>query len=287
MFQYAFAKLLATKYGVDNVLIDTSYFAHKSFAKYLDKGLNLLSVTYTTASKKDLHKYHIPYNSFKPHHFFHRAIVALQHFFNKRYFFEKNRAYVDVDAILKYSYFDGYWQSWRYIEPVRDILLEDFKPKNELSNLTKDYIKKYNSLNAVFIGIRKGDYSESAKSISHYGLPSFEYYKEAIEIIRNKVTNPYFVIFSDDIEWVKENFDFKKMGIDVSHLEFRDKEIVSNDFEETYVMASCKHAIISNSTFNFWGAWLIENKDKIVVAPKEWFKDGKPIDIVPPEWIQI
>ena len=276
-----------TKYGVNDVLIDTSYFVHKNFSKFLKNGLDLLSVTYTIASKKDLHKYHVPYNSFQPHHFFHRAITASQHIFNKHYYFEKNRAYVDVNTILKYTYFDGYWQSWRYVEPIRDILLKDFKPKNELSNLTKNYIKKFSSLNAVFVGIRKGDYTESAKSTNHFGLPSFDYYKEAVEVIKNKVANPYFVIFSDDIGWVRANFDFEKMGIDISCLEFRDKTNVFSDFEETYVMSSCKHAIISNSTFNFWGAWLIENEDKIVVAPKKWFKDGKPIDIIPPYWIQI
>lgn len=287
MFQYAFAKLLMVKYGVDDVLIDTSYFAHRNFAKYLDNGLNMLSVTYTLANKKDLRKYNVPYNSFEPHHFFHRAVSAFQYIFNKNYYFEKNRDYVDINTILKYSYFDGYWQSWRYIEPIREILLKDFKPKNSLSNLTKSYIEKFRLLNAVFVGIRKGDYTESAKSTSHYGSPSFEYYKEAINIMKSKIANPYFIIFSDDIEWVKTNFNFEKIGIDISRIEFRDGSSVYNNFEEMYVMASCKHAIISNSTFNFWGAWLIENKEKMVVAPKEWFKDGKPIDIVPPDWIQI
>lgn len=287
MFQYAFCKLLETKYGLDNVLIDTSYFSRKNVKKYLENGLQMLSVDFTIASKKDLKRIGVPYNSFQPHHFLHRFVAGMQALFNKKYYFEKNRQFVDVDSILKYSYFDGYWQSWKYLEPVNGIILKDFQPKNGLSSLTKESTERYKRLNSVFVGVRRGDYAKSSKSLKMWGAPSIHYYEEAVRIINEKVENPFFVIFSDDIEWVKDNLNFEILGISKRQIEYRDKSLIFNNFEELFVMASCKHAIISNSTFNFWGAWLIENKEKVVIAPKEWFKNGDQIDIIPPYWIQI
>lgn len=287
MFQYAFYKLLETKYGVKDVLFDTAYFKHPYFRKYFDSGINMLAVSYHVAGKKELHALHVPYNGFKPHRFLHRLVVATQAVFNRRYYFERKRDYVEIEPILRYSYFDGYWQSWRYLEPIQDVLLKEFKPKNELSAQTQSYIDKFSSLNSVFIGIRKGDYTASTKAASHYGAPSADYYEKAIRIILNEVKDPYFVVFSDDIDWVKDHFDFKSMGIGDDRIEYRDKQTIVSNFEELFVMASCSHAIISNSTFNFWGAWLIKNNEKVVVAPEEWFKDGKTIDIIPPTWIKI
>ena len=142
-------------------------------------------------------------------------------------------------------------------------------------------------MSSVMVGVRKGDYTKGKKAISKFGAPSLDYYETAIKIILEKVEKPVFVVFSDDIEWVKENLTLEtRPGLDIA-VEYREKNKVNNDFEELFVMASCKHAIISNSTFNFWGAWLIRNPDKIVVAPKEWFKDNSPIDIVPSTWIKI
>lgn len=287
MFQYAFMRLLQVKYGFKEVLLDTSYFGYKDYMKYVESGLDMLKVSYHVASRDDLKKIHVPYNNFQPHHLMHRIVSASQAVINPKYYFEKNRAYVNIDSILKYSYFDGYWQSWKYLEPIRKILIEEFQPRNGLSELSKSYVERYGRLNSVFVGVRKGDYTESSKATSHYGAPSLKYYKRALKIINQSIQDPFFVVFSDDIEWVKANIDFKKIGIREDQIEYRDQGKIFSDFEEIYVMASCKHAIISNSTFNFWGAWMIKNPMKIVIAPKDWFKDGKPIDIIPPLWKRI
>ena len=287
MFQYAFMRLLQVKYGIKDVRLDVSYFDSPNFRKYLESGIDLLNVEYKIAAREDLRQFHIPYNNRTPHTFSHRLVSASQALFNSRYYYEKNRDYVNVESILKYSYFDGYWQSWRYLEPIRDLILEEFKPKAGLSEKTNKYIEKFSALNYVFIGVRKGDYTESSKSTNHYGAPSLDYYKKAVPLVLERVKDPYFVIFSDDIEWVRNNIDFNEAGISDNQIEFRTEDRIVSNFEEMYVMASCKHAIISNSTFNFWGAWMIDNPDKVIVAPKNWFKDGKPIDIIPPEWIQV
>lgn len=287
MFQYAFYLLLKSEYNCSNVLIDTSYYDNIGYRKYLDCGLGLLSVRFDVATKEALRRIKVPYNSFKPHHFMHRFVVMFQILFNRYYYFERNRQFIDVKKVLEYSYFDGYWQSWRYLEPISGQLYIDFQPKNELSDLSKKSINRYEGQNSVFVGVRRGDYAATTKSKKHFGTPSEAYYSEGIKIINRTVDNPLFVIFSDDIGWVKANLDFSSMGVDKDRIEFREDNLVFSNFEELYVMASCKHAIISNSTFNFWGAWLIENPSKVVIAPKQWFSDGRKIDIIPPTWIQI
>ena len=82
---------------------------------------------------------------------------------------------------------------------------------------------------------------------------------------------------SDDVEWVKQNIHFNVPVV------FREGEMVGNAHEEIAFMRACKHAIIPNSTFHWWGAWLIDNEDKIVISPKPWFADGTDIDIIPEE----
>lgn len=287
MFQYAFARLLEIGYGIDDVRIDISYFDNPGMRKYLDNGIELLNVHYKVASKDDLKTIRVPYNNNTPHHLQHRLVAASQALLNKNYYFEKTRQYQDVNSILKYSYFDGYWQSWRYLDPIKEIVRKEFTPRNKLSSQSQEYINRYRTCESVFVGVRRGDYLANNKEAKHYGAPSIEYYERAIKLANERLGNPTFIIFSDDIEWVKQTLDFTRGGIDTNKIEYRTSEKIYDNFEEMYVMSSCKHAIVSNSTFNFWGAWLEDNQNKLVIAPKDWFKDGSPIDIFPPRWIQI
>ena len=141
-------------------------------------------------------------------------------------------------------------------------------------------MKQAGRQNSVFVGIRRGDYLKKA-NIRKYGMTDVGYYVKALDYIVNHVENPVFYVFSDDINWAKANIIFPEKVI------FRDKECQVSDEEELFLMASCKHAIISNSTFNWWGAWMINNPNKIIIAPEKWFKDGEKIDIIPDDWIRM
>jgi hypothetical protein len=202
--------------------------------------------------------------------------------FNKKYFFEPDRAFIDPLSLLDHSYFDGYWQSYKYIAEICDIISEEFVPNYQLSEKTLHAMAEMSKENAVFIGVRKGDYTADKKSIAHYGNFDSAYYLAAMKIIAKKVANPKFYIFSNDVEWCKENLDWGDYNI-----EYREPEQQTDDFEELMLMSSCKHAIIVNSTYNWWGAYLIKNPDKIVCCPEKWFFDDAPIDIIPNEWIKV
>ena len=161
---------------------------------------------------------------------------------------------------------------------MKDIRNE-FVPNYDISTKTKDIIEKVKQENSVFVGIRKGDYSNSE---SHFGSFGNDYYQKAMNYISSKVENPVFYVFSNDIPWVKENIDFSNRTV-----VYREPEDIVDDFEDFLIMTECKHSIIINSTFHWWGARLNYNKDKIVVAPQKWFFDDSPIDIIPPYWVRI
>lgn len=181
------------------------------------------------------------------------------------------------------AYYSGYWQSEKYfldIEyKIRKVFSFDKKITQENLKLIEEISNKNNT---VSIHVRRGDY------ISHDSLgnltPVF-YYKEGIKYIREKIQNPLFLIFSNDIEWCKKNFDFKEE--EVIYIDWNKDE---NSFMDMYLMSICKNNIIANSSFSWWGAWLNTNTNKIVIAPEKWFRDESKLkykDIVPEKWIKV
>lgn len=282
LFQYAFLKNIE-KYCNCKVKGDFSHYNNliKEDLIRVPRILKM-NVNIDIATEKDLKKVLI-FKSFKfnPKSEKYKMSIVFETLFNRKYFFEFDRKYRTVKDIINYKIFDGYWQSWRYVKNVEKILKKEITLRDKISKKNAIFIDKVNKEESVFIGIRKGDYHSTKKSMNRYGIFDENYFNRAIEIIKRKVLNPKFYVFSNDIDWVKKNMRFNEKVI------YREEKDQVNDLEELFVLGSFKHAIIVNSTFYWWGAWLINNKDKIVVAPKEWFNDGAKIDIIPPEWIKL
>ena len=146
----------------------------------------------------------------------------------------------------------------------------------------KEVLEKIKSTEAVAVHFRRGDYTKK-RVADKYGSCSVEYYKNAVEYIAEKYPNPEIFFFSDDIEWVKENLKFPYNCSYVAN------NTGDKSFEDLRLMSCCKHNVIANSSFSWWGAWLNNNKDKIVVAPKKWLQDSSfaQDDIVPKAWIRL
>ncbi|WGS63879.1 alpha-1,2-fucosyltransferase [Marinitoga aeolica] len=282
LFQYAFLKNIE-RYCNCKVKGDFSHYNNliKEDLIRVPRILKM-NVNIDIATEKDLKKVLI-FKSFKfnPKSKKYKMSTVFETLFNRKYFFEFDRKYRTVKDIINYIIFDGYWQSWRYVKNVEKILKKEITLRDKISKKNAIFIDKVTKEESVFIGIRKGDYHSTKKSMNRYGIFDENYFNRAIEIIKRKVLNPKFYVFSNDIDWVKNNIKFDEKVI------YREKKDQVNDLEELFVLGSFKHAIIVNSTFYWWGAWLINNKDKIVIAPKEWFNDGSKIDIVPPEWIKL
>jgi hypothetical protein len=179
----------------------------------------------------------------------------------------------------------GYWQSEDYFRIAESEIRNDLKFINKLSKRNSDLKDSIVSTNSVSIHIRRGDYISNKGANKTHGTCSPDYYVRAIDYLTSKISDPYFYFFSDDINWVKDNFK----------LDFQHKLIDWNHGKESYIdmqmMSYCKHNIIANSSFSWWGAWLNDNSVKIVVAPKIWFRDKvknkKANKILPDSWIRL
>ncbi len=139
------------------------------------------------------------------------------------------------------------------------------------------------STNAVSLHIRRGDYVKVKETNDFHGVCSIAYYETAIELITNKINDPVFYIFSDDMDWVKKNFNIRQNHV------FVDANDAATNYEDMRLMSLCKHNIIANSSFSWWGAWLNPSSSKTVIAPKKWMKDPsiETIDLIPGNWIRL
>lgn len=177
--------------------------------------------------------------------------------------------------------FMGTWQSEKYFSNAIIEVREHFKFKSNLiSKANADVLTQMYGRNSVSIHIRRGDYL-SPQYIDGFGnICTIEYYKRAIEFLNHKIENPYFYIFTDDKAWVVENFNIANSCFVVHNTG-------SNSWQDMFLMSKCKHNIIANSSFSWWGAWLNKNPDKIVIAPQKWWNGIDNDDVVPPNWIRV
>lgn len=181
------------------------------------------------------------------------------------------------------TYFDGYWQSEKYFNEIASELRGELTLKNPLSTYSQGISESIRKGDAVSLHVRRADYVTNPKAQAVHGSCSMEYYQSAIKYIASKVNNPHFFIFSDDYAWASEHFSSLPYPI----------ICISNTAEKNYedltLMSQCKHHIIANSSFSWWGAWLNASPTKIVIAPKQWFKSERldQSNIVPSSWIRI
>ena len=176
------------------------------------------------------------------------------------------------------KYLDGYWQGEKYFRDIADIIRQEFTLKNGLGETARKWEKEISAANAVSIHIRRGDYL-SPKFAGIFRVLEPEWYLSAIKIITEQVEDPIFFIFTDDPDWAKNNLQFNKTE------KFVSGRGISNQ-EELILMSRCRHHIIANSSFSWWGGWLNSNPEKIVIAPRAWFKSGlyDEKDIIPAGW---
>ena len=181
---------------------------------------------------------------------------------------------------LKKGYLNGYWQSEKYFNSAKDIILNDYKCNFKENDVNLEVLKDIENTNSVSIHVRMGDYKSSENADRHFVIRDAKYYERAIERIKKSVDNPKFFIFSNDIQWVKENLPLDNSVI-------IDWNQGKDSYKDMFLMSKCKHNIIANSSFSWWGAWLNENKDKLVIAPDRWFNNIQAPDVICDSWIKV
>lgn len=181
----------------------------------------------------------------------------------------------------KNQYLIGHFQSYKYFGEYRDSIVEELQfSKESLSEKTKSVASDMKRYNSVSIHVRRGDYMNGYYYETLGKICDIAYYQRAIAAIKERVDNPHFYIFSDDQDYVTEN-------LTIENATFVNFNRGNDSWQDMYLMSQCKHNIIANSTFSWWGAWLNNNPQKVVVAPSHWFANMDNDEIVLPEWIRL
>lgn len=176
------------------------------------------------------------------------------------------------------GYYEGYWQLYQFPESIKAHLQNHLRLSDIQSQKLYSLINDISENISVSIHIRRGDYINIEANAKIFHVCNMDFYNSAIQMIKAKFPNAVFFIFTQDTEWAKENFK----GSEFIFIEG------NTAIEDMLLMAKCKHNIIANSTFSWWSAFLNQNPEKIVIAPKQWYKvNFNNKNFLAPEWIQI
>jgi len=177
-------------------------------------------------------------------------------------------------------YMTGTWMSEKYFKDIEDIIRKAFTFRSPQTGKNKEFAKTILNTESVSVHIRRGDYVTDPKISGMYIIPSLDYYMECAKYIASRVKSPHFFVFSDDARWVKENLRLPFQSTYVDH----NTGLAS--YEDMRLMSQCKHNIIANSSFSWWGAWLNTNPDRIVCAPENMLtlRNFDTKDLIPEEW---
>lgn len=274
LFRYAAGRSLALHHN-------TSFKLDTSEAPKLS--LSYFEAPITIATKQEVNNYLGFFGKMSKRH--RRIACKVIHLFlpasKLRYYNQPNFEY-DKNFLKggNNSYLKGWWQSEKFFQPYADQIRKDLVVKKEYIKNVEDIANQMARENSVSLHIRRGDYL--SPHFNYLVNLTLDHYYKAIDLIAQKNKDVRLYLFSDDPQWLKENFS--------TNFPF---EIVSGNFAKTdiedfYLISQCKHNVIANSTFSWWAAWLNANPDKIVIAPAKWLHTNTDTsDIVPDSWIKI
>lgn len=183
----------------------------------------------------------------------------------------------------------GLWQSERYWQHIEPQIREEFTPREPLSAPSRAAADRIRACASVSVHIRRGDYVTDPKTVASHGSCSMDYYRAATRHILERVSGVRFFVFSDEPEWARANLDLGAPITVVDHNPPGSGERPGREHEDMWLMSLCRHAVIANSSFSWWGAWLNPEGKRIVVAPRRWTVN--PIydspDRIPARWITM
>ncbi len=274
LFQFALALSLKKRNPKSKVSIDISFYNHQDVSitqrKFYLNAFSISEFSVGAGNNRRLSNLFLKIKSF---------MIPIK---KSNIITEKTKNY-DLDIFLSMdpSYLIGYFQSYKYFEAINTDLREQLVLKDHLTKESESYKSLILSKPAsISIHVRRGDYLAKYETIYHQ--LTIDYYKKAIEFIKAKLGNLSLsiFIFSDDLDWCKENIVLQEETV---YIENTNKP----DFEDLILMSYCKHNIIANSSYSWWSAWLNLNNNKVIVAPNQWYTQQEPDfnnSIYPPTW---
>lgn len=253
MFQYALGRSLSARYETD-LLLDTGEYDRTNHRVY---ALDKFAISAGIATPIQIKK--------------------CKHVVERGVEFDPAVCTVGPDA-----YLEGYWQSEKYFKDSGAAIRREFILKEPQGRKYNDALTDIASNASVSLHIRRGDYLSAKNQVIYTQLP-LSYYEQAVACIAKKVGSIKIFVFSDDSAWVRENLSLPFPVVYVSDDQFA-------DYQDLVLMSACKHHVIANSSFSWWGAWLSgDTPDRITIAPAIWLNGNTyhTEDIVPERWIKI
>jgi len=279
MYVYAAALALAKHHNTE-LKLDTSYIhSWPRWEKYgglWEFELGKFNISAKEAPMKEILK-HVIKTKFRP---IDKLLRKYKLFDRRVVYFPSNGSLEDFYRIPNGSYLWGYLGRERFFRSIKEQIIKEFALKDKYKKDIQWFLDKVSSENSVSIHVRRGD----VLKLKNCYILDVDYYKKAIAEIKKKVKNPKFYVFSDNINWCKENF--KEMGARLSFV----KNLPNTGYHTIEAMKNCKHNILANSSLSWWAGYLNQNKKKIVIAPKHFahFKDVKiDKDTLPKEWTTL
>jgi len=198
---------------------------------------------------------------------------------------EQSHAYQSWPPIPTASpvFLSGYWQSERYFAEIADTIRRDFTVAAPPTGRNAALLGEITACDAVAVHVRRGDYVSDPATAARHGVCGLDYYTAALERIEAAVSAPRYFVFSDDIPWAREHLRFTAPATFIDHN-------AAAPWEDLRLMAACRHFVIANSSFSWWGAWLAEHAaaEKLVIAPRRWFVAAEDArDLLPPSWVRL
>jgi hypothetical protein len=276
MFQYAAGRALATKYNVP-LKVDLRWmrgYRHRDFL--LDK----FPISIETPLWNERLKFTwFPFRR-RPFFFYTKIIRK----FNKILYMEDDFPYnTDFWNFGPDRFLFGYFQSEKYFKEYDSLIRKDFSYQYDPSLYDKEVVEAIRKSSFTAIQFRRGDYITNKATSSSIGLCSMDYYEKAVAYLKSKQKDFKLLIFSDDIQWCRQNIKFDRAV-------FVERK-GGTPLDDMSLAIQCKNIIIANSTFSWWCAWLNTNPKKIVIAPQKWFKSEElnknAYDLIPDDWIRI
>ena len=274
MFQYALITALKKKYN-EEVLADIHYM--NGYDRH--NGIELekiFPIKLELATREDIKRLSFYTATYKRHKYLKwlhiRKPSTIVEILSKPY-------HGDVFT-PKSRYYDGYWQDPQYYSDIRNELSACFTFKNPLSEKNQAALNTICSCPSVGIHIRRGDYLKKGR---YRGICDIDYYTKAISLLKKRIQNPHFFLFSNDIEWCTQNIMPIIAGCEQTMIDWNTG---SDSYVDMQLMSNCNSLIIANSSFSWWAAYLGRKKD-MVIAPKTWFNAKPPLRIQIEEWLLL
>lgn len=281
MFQYALGRRLALDRKVPLKLDITTWYQIHSNHPY---GLDNYTINAQIAPIEEINKF-IKKNLGGFGGKIYRNIQKHLSYYKRRIIDEKYFSFDDgiINKTSKEVYLNGFWQSEKYFAPISTTIRDEFSYMGLLSPQARSCEERIKSCMSISLHVRRGDYVSENSTNQIFGICSINYYQNATKYLFNIFPDAKLFIFSDDISWVRQNLSFLPAR---EFIELRGKK---RDIEELKLMSLCKHHIVANSSFSWWGAWLNPSSNKVVIAPDPWF--NKPgidtCDLYPNTWIKM